>query len=124
MKYFTNKKINFYRGFSLLEVIVTLAILGMMAGLVLFNYPKLTQTLAFRNASDQLFFGLKSAQVTGSSRGGDYRGDGIFIDTTVSNSNFSEFQDKQVLHHLHSKSTHEIVLRMTDEEFYQYFIID
>jgi prepilin-type N-terminal cleavage/methylation domain-containing protein len=66
-------------GFSLLEVIVTMAILAVMTSILFYNYPRLSQAVAFDAASQNILDVIRSAQITGSSRGGDYRGDGVYF---------------------------------------------
>lgn len=66
-------------GFSLIEVVVTVAIFAIMMGIAFTNYPKLTQAVAFDTASQNILDVIKSAQITGSARGGDYRGDGAYF---------------------------------------------
>lgn len=70
---------NKFLGFSLIEVVVTTAIFAIMMGIAFTNYPRLTQAVAFDTASQNLLDVIKSAQVTGSARGGDYRGDGVYF---------------------------------------------
>lgn len=77
---FKNKKSpSLISGFSLIEVVVTMAIFAIMMGIAFTNYPRLSQAVAFNTASENLLEVLKSAQITGSARGGDYRGDGVYF---------------------------------------------
>ena len=66
-------------GFSLIEVVVTMAIFAIMMGIAFTNYPRLSQAVAFDTAAQNTLDVLKSAQITGSARGGDYRGDGVYF---------------------------------------------
>ncbi len=66
-------------GFSLIEVVVTMAIFAIMMGIAFTNYPRLSQAVAFDTAAQNTLDALKSAQITGSARGGDYRGDGVYF---------------------------------------------
>jgi prepilin-type N-terminal cleavage/methylation domain-containing protein len=89
---FLNKNLH---GFTLIEVIVTLAILAILMGITYSSYPRLSSVIAF-NASVQEFVAtFKAAQLYGSSSGGDSRGSGIYIDT--SNPEFiREFNDNVI----------------------------
>jgi prepilin-type N-terminal cleavage/methylation domain-containing protein len=87
---FKNIKIK-NRGFSLMEMLVTVTIFTIMMGLTFFNYPKLAQSLSFSNSAQEITGSLKTAQVNGSSRGGDYTGDGVYYEK--GKSYYTEFKD-------------------------------
>jgi prepilin-type N-terminal cleavage/methylation domain-containing protein len=74
-----NKKYNHLAGFTLLEIVVTIAIFLVMIGISFGNYPKLSRVTAFSVASENILDDLKSSQITGSAKGGVYRGDGLYF---------------------------------------------
>jgi prepilin-type N-terminal cleavage/methylation domain-containing protein len=92
MKVSVKKSHTAVRGFSLLEVIVTMVIFGIMMSISFSNYPRLTAATAFNNAAQEIVSITKSAQITGSSRGGSYGGDGVYF-AIGDKTNFIEFSD-------------------------------
>lgn len=79
MKSYVKNKHFKNQGFTLIEVMVNVVIFAIMMSISFYNYPKLTQALAFNNASQEIVSIIKSAQISGSSRGGSYSGDGVFL---------------------------------------------
>ncbi len=91
MKLFVKNKKFKNQGFTLIEVMVNVVIFGIMMSISFYNYPKLTQALAFSNAAQEIVSIVKSAQISGSSRGGSYSGDGVFF--SRNGITFTEFLD-------------------------------
>jgi prepilin-type N-terminal cleavage/methylation domain-containing protein len=79
-------------GFTIMEMLVTVAIFGLMMSISIFNYPKLSQVITFNSSSEAVLDSLKFSQIKGSSRGGDYRGDGVYF-LMSSPTNYTEFLD-------------------------------
>jgi len=95
MKYFTskNKRIRNLKGFTFLELIVTLAMFGILSTILFIGYPKTNNILIFDKASYEIASIYKSAQVLGASRGGTARGDGVYTDITSNQNHIIEFLD-------------------------------
>lgn len=76
-------KRSFYKGFTLLELGVSVFIIMIMSAMLLVNYPDSAVRLSLINASHTLALLVREAQVRGSavdSQGGAFAGYGMFID--------------------------------------------
>ncbi len=91
MKYFIynqykNKNI---RGFSLLEVLISISIFGIIMAVSFLKYPRMNAEIDFQKNISEIVSMYRSAQVFGSSRGGEARGDGVYIEAN----HLKEFTD-------------------------------
>ena len=80
------------RGFTLMEFVVNMIIFIMMMGIAFFNYPRLSLALSFSNDSQDVLAKIREIQIKGSSRGGGYTGEGLYIKSGIKSS-FKIFLD-------------------------------
>ena len=99
-----NARLYFIRGFSLIEMLTTLAIVSVLSLILYYTYPQASLVLGYNLSAQELVSIIKKVQMYGSSQGGDYKGQGIyltsepnynnqaieFLDKTVDNSNVSD----------------------------------
>ncbi|MDQ5957251.1 MAG: hypothetical protein QG614_226 [Patescibacteria group bacterium] len=88
---FKNKTI---KGMSLMESIVTIAIIALLSTIMYSSYPQASSILGFNLTSQEIISIIKNTQMYGSSQGGNYKGRGIFVQTeTGFNNTITEFLD-------------------------------
>lgn len=92
------------RGFSLIEVVVTLAIFSILAGITYTSYPNANNIMAYNLTVQDIVARIKNAQIYGASQGGEYKGSGLYFQTSLSAQSASqeaktiiEFLDKATL---------------------------
>lgn len=84
------------KGFTLVEMLVAVAIFTMMSAIILYNYPEFNNASALDNLAHQIALSIREAQVYGISvrqTQSGYAGYGIFVDRSAPNS-FILFTDK------------------------------
>ena len=100
MIYCSKKISSRIRGFSLIEMVVTLAIFALLMSISFSAYPRMTQALGFNAAVSDTSYMIKETQISGTSRGdftGDgYSGEGVYFDRTTEAKSFyiKTFLDK------------------------------
>lgn len=91
---------NFSRGFTLVELVVTVGIFAFISGIVLSNYRQYIGNAGFANSAESLLFAVKEAQVYGSSTkqnsiacGTDFFGCSFGVSVVTGGTNFIVFAD-------------------------------
>ncbi len=100
-KYFNCKNLcKNYKGFTLVEVVVTVAIFSIIATITYTSYPNANNILSYNITVQEVVSRVKDAQIYGSSAGvdsvsgEDYKGAGLFFETDIVNSKYiTEFLD-------------------------------
>ena len=89
-----------YKGFTLVEVVVTVAIFSIIATITYTSYPNANNILSYNITVQEVVSRVKDAQIYGSSAGvdsvsgEDYKGAGLFFETDTVNSKYiTEFLD-------------------------------
>ena len=77
------------KAFSLLEVLISIAIFGIIMAISFLKYPRMNAEIDYQKNVSELVSMYRSAQVFGASRGGNARGDGVYIE----GQNIKEFTD-------------------------------
>ena len=88
------------RGFSLVEVMVTIGIFSILATITYTSYPSANNIIAFSMSSQEFIARIRNAQIYGASSGGNYKGSGIFLQTDSSN-----IVNKNVIEYLDATTT-------------------
>jgi prepilin-type N-terminal cleavage/methylation domain-containing protein len=101
MNYFFKNKQPKIRGFSLIEMVVTLAVFGLLMSISFSAYPKMSQTIGFNSSVSDIGYIIKETQISGSSRGDfsndGYSGEGVYFTTEGDQSFYVKtFLDKSV----------------------------
>lgn len=82
------------RGMSLMEVVVTVAIISILSVIMYSAYPEANAIMGFNLTTQEVVSRIKNAQIYGASQGGNYKGQGLFFDTSLSaNNTIVEFLD-------------------------------
>jgi prepilin-type N-terminal cleavage/methylation domain-containing protein len=83
------------KGFTLIEIVVTLVIFTILSTITFSSYPQLNVAIGLNTSSRDLQSAIKTAQVTGVSKGGDYSGEGIYLDLDgpLVYKSFSDYND-------------------------------
>ena len=84
-----HSKGNFYKGFSLLELLVSISIMVTMSTILLWNYPDSSIRIRMANITQTVALVLREAQIRGSaidSNNGTYAGYGIYFNRASSTS--------------------------------------
>ncbi len=112
MNYFLNRNLRL-RGFSLVELMITVAIFAVLGVFIYSSYPRLNNILGFNLSVQDVTSRLKMAQIRGASMGGDYRGYGVYFSSDVS-SNYltTSFFDKE------NESMNSLGIQETNRYFY------
>lgn len=94
-----NKK-NYKKGFTLVELLVTISMFVVITGVVLVNSNSFDNSVLLRNFTYDVALTIKQAQTYGVNVNENSQGDftkayGVYFDTTESNTNFVIFNDFQ-----------------------------
>ncbi len=83
MKYSTYKKYknSNLRAFTLLEVLISISIFGIIMAVSFLKYPRMNAEIDYQKSVSELVSMYRTAQVFGASRGGSARGDGVYIES-------------------------------------------
>lgn len=78
-----------------MEAVVTVAIIAVLSVSIYASYPEANAIMGFNLTSQEVMARIKNAQMYGSSQGGQYAGQGIYVRTgTGFNNTITEFLDK------------------------------
>ncbi len=94
---FSKIRIKYFKGFSLIEVVITMAVLVILSTILLYKYPRTNDTLSFNFSIQELLSKIRYAQAIGSNQGGDYAGYGIYFESpspSYGDGRIVEFLDK------------------------------
>lgn len=67
MKIHNNKKINYKSGFTFMELVVVIAIFGIMGSIVMFNFRDFTSNINLQNMANDIALNIKKAQTLATS---------------------------------------------------------
>lgn len=80
------------RGYTAIELIVSLVIMMIMLGIVYSDYPRMNEIIYFNAKAHEVSAIVKSAQTYGASGGGDSKGAGVYVSLNTKN-DIIEFSD-------------------------------
>ncbi len=114
------------KGFTLIEFVVTMVIFTLLTTLTFSSYPQLNLATGFNTAARDLHNVLKSAQITGSSRGGDYSGDGIYLNLTnpTGYKIFSDINNAAVSQSLGTPKGDRLYVEVEDQKARSYLLLN